>query len=207
MANSKTLIEQSASYLLTTNERDDERRNLFTIDDIKVSDEIEVDLVDDNDESTIVFYNPNNNERNEMVNIKVSSPFVKICFGDREVFEFNVSLIWPNNIEMNKANLKVDESYDIELNEKNKIKIKKDKKQLNETIVNEIYESHLKFDEKYYELTFRVPIGSMTFKKYKIVRIDDDDQKDLHYLTRVNYFYPKIGNRTTLNPIKIDSKK
>ena len=98
LRNSKDIIENSASYLMSSRSSDE---NVFLLEDVRLETKKpkQSNFIDLNDkgEKVILLYNSNINERHEIVSFKVNTPHVEVFDSTGSpLANVQVSLIWPN---------------------------------------------------------------------------------------------------------------
>ena len=178
MLNSQNIIEQSSSFLLSTDHQNKEK--LFTINDYKLNKiSIEIDLNNINDRQTIVLFNPSANQRNEIISLKVNSPFVKIYNENGEpITSYSISLIWQNTYDLNAVNI----------NE--------------QPILNSFINIEKDFEKNYCELVVSIRLEALSFTRITIVNEEKSELK----LTKVQ-FYNKIEDEMYFNNFEANFKR
>ena len=77
---SKEIIENAATYLMTPTHNGAE--NVFSIDDVRLGQDIVVKLIGENDQQKLVLFNPSLTHRVELISVKINTPDVQILDSD-----------------------------------------------------------------------------------------------------------------------------
>lgn len=183
LQNSKQVIENSLTYLTTTNNINDE--NLFDIDDIRLSQQANsehfIDLLNTPKAAQkVVLFNSHLNKRNEIVSFRINTPNVYVIndADGTKLDDIQVSLVWPNT-DGGKLS------------------------QFINTVNNAFYNASndLECDETYYELLFEVDLNPMSTKSFTIYRQKEDEatRSGGEKSSQITYYH---RNYKSLEPIK-----
>jgi hypothetical protein len=179
LRNSKEIIESSASYLIT---HENKAESIFSIEDVRLAGNDEekrsklkpiIVLEAENDEKKVLLYNSNLNERNEIVSFRINTPHVEIVDSKGLFIEnVQVSLVWPNMegvLPYDKTSEKIDQSNNLEFSND--------------------------FDSNSFELLFEVnlpPLSLITFT----IRKKPQSAVFSHSFNNVTFYYENVKSES-----------
>jgi hypothetical protein len=170
LQNSKDIIENSISYLITN-----KAENIFSVDDVhlagnnKDKKENRINLINEKDEKKILLYNSNLNERHEIVSFQINTPHIEIIDSNGLFVEnVQISLLWPNMEgvkEFDSTSEKIDFSNDLNFS--------------------------TDFDSNYFELLFHVKLTPLSLTTYTIRR-KLKSELFLNSFNNVTFYYENL---------------
>ena len=164
LTSSKTVIEQSASFLFNAGVPKEQH---FRLDDSRTGFLSQIDLVKVDDEQNVVLFNPDTHKRDEIVSFRINTPHVHILDSlGAKIDNVQISLIWPNGSRPSS-----DFVFD-----------NKPGKQV---------PLGLDFDERYYELLFQVSLPALTFRTFTI-RCVQPDAKEQDIFSKTTFLVKNL---------------
>ena len=155
----------------------------MSINDLKLNKHIDIDLLNDNDEQSVVLFNPSTNHRHELVSFRINTPFVRVYDEkDAERDDFKLSLIWPNNVELNLPDERVFPAPDSA-----------------ELPTPTSFGSD--FDTNHIEIVFKIAMEPLSFYKFKLKKSTSSILKAEKF-AQVTYFSSSLLKNSDVLQIK-----